>query len=138
MRSASKSEMAALSRAARALGSQADMARQLGFATRACVQPWFSNTRLVPPEYCVHIERLTGELGAAVSCEQLRTDVVWARIVDATWPFHAQGRPAVDLARMPLPVTAHATAVGRTAGARRKADRPPAAIRSTARAPIAR
>jgi DNA-binding transcriptional regulator YdaS (Cro superfamily) len=54
--------------------------------------------RQVPVERCPSIERATE---GAVTCEELRRDVTWARIPDAAWPWHKEGRPLLDVAAEP-------------------------------------
>ena len=50
--------------------------------------------RPTPMERCPDIERA---MGGAVTCEELRPDVVWQRVTDLDWP-HPQGRPCIDVA----------------------------------------
>lgn len=50
--------------------------------------------RRTPAEHCASIERaLSGE----ITVEQLRPDVRWHRVPDASWP-HPAGRPLIDVA----------------------------------------
>jgi hypothetical protein len=51
--------------------------------------------RGVPPDRCPAIERGTN---GRYTCEQLRPDVHWVRIPDPQWPWHAEGRPCIDVA----------------------------------------
>lgn len=46
----------------------------------------------VPESYCPGIEFA---VGGAVTCEELRPDIRWFRVVDAEWP-HTSGRPLID------------------------------------------
>jgi DNA-binding transcriptional regulator YdaS (Cro superfamily) len=50
----------------------------------------------VSAEGCAEIERATA---GAVTCEELRPDLQWQRMADAAWPWHAQGRPLLDVAK---------------------------------------
>lgn len=82
-------ELAALRRAADALGGQAALASACGYSDRRHVWPWFNTERRakgwrVPAEHCPAIERATREAAAAkqdpsliVTCEELRPDVAW-------------------------------------------------------------
>lgn len=92
-----RSEKSALNRAARVLGGQAALARVCGFADRRNVWPWFATDRRIPAEHCPAIELATD---GKVTCEQLRGDVVWARVHDTDWPG-ANGRPTIDVAKSP-------------------------------------
>lgn len=48
----------------------------------------------VPAERCPSIERASeGE----VACEELRGDLKWQRVADAAWPWHASGKPLLDV-----------------------------------------
>jgi DNA-binding transcriptional regulator YdaS (Cro superfamily) len=49
----------------------------------------------VSAEGCAEIERATD---GAVTCEELRPDLRWQRMADAGWPWHAAGRPLLDVA----------------------------------------
>lgn len=92
-------DRAALLRACEIMGGQAAMAAALGLADRRTVWPWFNTEgRRVPEEYCAELERLTSLRGQPVLSDELRPDVRWARVVDASWP-NAHGRPCVDVAR---------------------------------------
>lgn len=48
----------------------------------------------VSAEGCADIERATV---GAVTCEELRPDLQWHRIADAAWPWHANGRPLLEV-----------------------------------------
>lgn len=61
--------------------------------------------RPMPSDRCPAIERATE---GKVTCEELRPDVRWARIVDPTWP-HPNGRPAIDVAAPAVATTEPAT-----------------------------
>jgi len=54
--------------------------------------------RETPTEHCPGIERASG---GKLLCEQLRPDVLWHRVPDTAWPWHAQGRPLIDVTRQP-------------------------------------
>jgi DNA-binding transcriptional regulator YdaS (Cro superfamily) len=58
----------------------------------ALVSQWKTGARPVPEDRCPAIEHATE---GAVTCEELRPDVSWVRVPDATWP-HPGGRPLVD------------------------------------------
>lgn len=73
-------------------GSQTALARVAG-ALQQEVWHWL-NGRHVPDHRCPAIER---GLGGRITCEELRPDVRWARVPDATWP-HPSGRPTIDVA----------------------------------------
>lgn len=78
------------------LGGPTAVARMLGIKAPSVIG-WGGR---VPPDRCPAIERATG---GAVTCEQLRPDVVWTRVPDLAWPPHGregfpQGRPCIDVA----------------------------------------
>ncbi len=50
--------------------------------------------RQTPTERCPSIERATE---GRVTCEELRADVRWLRVLDPAWP-HPGGRPCLDVA----------------------------------------
>jgi hypothetical protein len=70
---------------------QLDLARQIG-VVGVLVNQWQSGKRRVPDTHCPAIELATE---GVVTCEELRPDVPWTRIPDATWP-HPKGRPLID------------------------------------------
>lgn len=78
-------------------GGHSAIARALGI-TRAAVSQWATGVRPIPEERCPAIECATS---GAVTCEELRPDVSWVRVLDAAWP-HPKGRPLVDHARPEL------------------------------------
>ena len=85
--------MLALDTAIKSAGGLANLARLLpGNPTVQRISNW--RARGVPPEECPAIERATS---GAVTCEELRPNVRWARIPDPSWP-HPSGRPVVDYA----------------------------------------
>lgn len=57
----------------------------------------FTGRRKLPPKYAPGIELASA---GRITCEQLRDDLVWVRVPDATWP-HAEGRPCLDFAALP-------------------------------------
>jgi len=78
-------------RAADAVGGQAAMAELLGYRDRRNVWPWINaDDRPVPAEHCPTIERASG-----VPVDELRRDLNWLRVPDASWP-HPEGRPVLD------------------------------------------
>lgn len=87
--------MSEIQAAVETAGSQAALAQMVG-VTQATVGEWVSGRRPVPRERCHEIERATN--GAAV-CERLRPDLAWLRVKDKAWPWHPEGRPALDVAR---------------------------------------
>lgn len=62
-----------LDKAARIVGTQAELARRLGISKGALNQ-WKDDGRRIPAEYCPAIER---ETAGAVRCEEMRPDVAW-------------------------------------------------------------
>jgi DNA-binding transcriptional regulator YdaS (Cro superfamily) len=73
--------------------------RQTWLANQIEAQPqlvwqWANGVKPVPADRCPGIERASD---GAVTCEEMRSDVRWARIPDSTWP-HAKGRPTIDVA----------------------------------------
>jgi DNA-binding transcriptional regulator YdaS (Cro superfamily) len=64
----------------------------------ALITQWCKGIRPAPADRAVAIELLTE---AAVTCEEMRPDVLWVRMRDRKWP-HPKGRPLVDL-RIPEP-----------------------------------
>ncbi len=58
--------------------------------------------RSTPPDRCAAIERATA---GKVTCEYLRPDVTWVRVVDPDWP-HPEGRPLLDVAAQTAPAVA--------------------------------
>ncbi len=67
-----------LERAIQAAGSMQALASQLG-VTKGAVFQWKLPNRKVPAAYCPTIERVTG-----VKCEELRPDVDWAYLRNAS------------------------------------------------------
>ncbi|MCA9180769.1 MAG: helix-turn-helix domain-containing protein [Planctomycetales bacterium] len=59
-------------------GSQAELARRIGVSTPQ-VNEWTKGQRPIPPTRCERIERATG---GAVTCEELRPDLMWTRDQD--------------------------------------------------------
>lgn len=75
--------------------------RQTTLAVEIDAQPqlvwqWANGVRQVPAERCHEIERATE---GAVTCEELRPDLEWARIADKSWPWHERGRPVLDVTK---------------------------------------
>lgn len=62
-----------IKRAAQIVGSQRELARQMG-VTPGRVCQWATTDRIIA-DYCPKIERITG---GQVRCEDLRPDVDWA------------------------------------------------------------
>lgn len=63
-----------LDKAARIVGTQAELARRLG-VTKGALNQWKDEGRGVPARHCPSIER---ETGGQVRCEELCADVDWA------------------------------------------------------------
>lgn len=61
------------------------------------VSQWKANERPVSLMHCCAIER---ETGGIVTVQDLRPDLIWARLPDPDWP-HPEGRPLLDTARLP-------------------------------------
>lgn len=74
-------------------GTGSQLASAIG-VPRVLVYQWAAGHRDVPDARCPAIERATGGL---LTCEQLRPDIHWHRVPDASWP-HPQGRPLIDVA----------------------------------------
>lgn len=79
------------------IGGTVAVARMAGVAPPSATA-W--RKRGIPPDRCPAIER--GSAGKA-TCEQLRPDVTWHRVPDADWPWHAAGRPLIDVTRQSVP-----------------------------------
>lgn len=73
-------------------GRHATIARALG-VSESLVTQWSRGAKPIPHERCPQIEAATDGI---LTCEQLRPDLVWIRLTDATWPHHACGRPLYD------------------------------------------
>jgi DNA-binding transcriptional regulator YdaS (Cro superfamily) len=58
------------------------------------VMEWIGRGR-IPTDRCPALERGTE---GRYTCEQMRPDISWARIPDAQWTWHPQGRPVIDVA----------------------------------------
>ncbi len=71
--------MIAIQKAVGIVGSQEKLANALGLKNYQNVQYWLRNG--VPVKYCPAIERLTC---GAVRCEDLRPDVDWAYLREAS------------------------------------------------------
>lgn len=88
--------MSAIRQAIQEAGSQSLLAALIG-VTQATVAEWATGRRPIPPDRCPDIERA---VEGAVSCEDLRDDVRWARVADERWPWHPEGRPLIDVAKL--------------------------------------
>lgn len=75
-------------------GAAAKLAKLLDVPP-ALISQWTADERprQVPAPRCVAIELATD---GAVTCEEMRPDVLWVRMRDRKWP-HPKGRPLVDL-----------------------------------------
>lgn len=74
-------------------GRQTWLAQQIE-AQPQLVWQWANGVKPVPADRCPGIERASD---GAVTCEELRSDVRWARVPDKGWP-HQEGRPTIDVA----------------------------------------
>lgn len=74
-------------------GTAAALARTIGVSPVMVVQ-WSSGAKSIPSDRCPALERASE---GKVTCEEMRPDVVWHRVPDATWP-HPDGRPLIDVA----------------------------------------
>ena len=74
-----------LQKAASILGSQAQLAREIG-ASPAMIHQWMHGIRPISAERCIDIERATG---GAVTCEELRPDLAdrWSYLRGTTTHF---------------------------------------------------
>lgn len=108
--------------------------RQTELAVALSAQPqlvgqWAKGDRPIPIDRRPAIEAATR---GAVRCEEMfpaqGQDAVWQRVSDAKWPWHPKGRPLLDVVRTdklpPVLIDGRVRKAARTAGARRKADRP--------------
>lgn len=83
----SRPDAESMSAFARELGLNADQVRQWRHG---------HDGRRPSPINCSAIESATK---GAVTCEELRPDLEWARIADKSWPWHKRGRPVLDVTR---------------------------------------
>lgn len=81
--------MMPIQKAAKVLHGLAALASQIG-ESQQTVSNW--KARGVPSARCPSIELATA---GVVTCEELRPDIRWVRILDKRWP-HPKGRPLVD------------------------------------------
>jgi DNA-binding transcriptional regulator YdaS (Cro superfamily) len=72
------------------MGGPAAVARMLGIKPPSVIG-WKGR---IPKERCPEIERSTE---GRYTVETLRSDIVWQRVPDPTWP-HPDGRPCIDVA----------------------------------------
>lgn len=75
-----------------------ELRRLIGAKSDAQVRQWRHKyaDRVPSPENCAAIEKATA---GKVTCEDLRKDVNWTRIPDASWPWHRKGRPLLDVTK---------------------------------------
>jgi DNA-binding transcriptional regulator YdaS (Cro superfamily) len=76
-------------------GRQTALAKAIGCPSQLVWQ-WASGERRVPEERCPAIEAATD---GAVTCEEMRDDIVWHRVADRSWRCHPKGRPLNDVTR---------------------------------------
>jgi len=74
-------------------GAQSKLAARIE-AQPQLVWQWANGVKPVPAERCTLVEQATE---GACSCEELRPDLRWHRVADPAWPWHADGRPLLDL-----------------------------------------
>lgn len=82
-------------------GRQTWLAQQIE-AQPQLVWQWANGVKPVPADRCPAIERASD---GAVTCEEMRGDVRWARVPDPSWP-HTNGRPTIDVAAPAADATA--------------------------------
>ena len=82
--------------AIKCVGSQSALAAALDIK-QPTVSEWVRHQRPVPHSLCPSIERATK---GAVTCEQLRPDLSWARIADKSWAADKRGRPVLDVTKV--------------------------------------
>lgn len=75
-------------------GAQTRLARQIN-AQPQLVWQWANGVKPVPADRVASIERASS---GQVTCEEVRPDLTWVRVPDVEWPWHALGRPLLDLA----------------------------------------
>lgn len=90
--------MTAIVEALRLAGGPSRLARELGVSAQA-VCFWRDGKRRLPPEACAGIERTTDGM---IACEALRPDLRWLRIADASWRWHEDGRPLVEVTQVAI------------------------------------
>lgn len=72
------------------LGGPTVVSRIVGLAV-----PTVHGWKRIPEWHCPAIEKAKRTEGVDISVEDMRPDIVWARVKDKTWP-HPKGRPAID------------------------------------------
>ena len=88
--------MNTLTRAIQAVGGTQSALAGLLDVTQPTISEWLRGERPIPADRCTEIEQATH---GAVTCEELRSDVQWARIPDKSWPWHKKGRPVIDVTK---------------------------------------
>lgn len=83
-------------------GRRASLAAALGVSPVMVSQwttaPEHAGAKRIPTDRRPDIEKATN---GQVTCESLGDDVRWVRKPDATWPWHPNGRPLLDIAFRP-------------------------------------
>jgi DNA-binding transcriptional regulator YdaS (Cro superfamily) len=82
----------AVARVVDLLGSQANLARELGYEDVRNVSPWTRGDRPFPPHHCVSIERATQ---GAVTRRDLRPDdwhLIWPELIEKDGVHCVQAR----------------------------------------------
>lgn len=90
-------------------GAMSDLGRLIG-APPQTIRDWSIGRRLVPDYWCPTIEIATS---GAVTCESLRSDLLWLRAKDPSWP-NPNGRPTRDF---PLRLSIHSSSAGQASTA---------------------
>ena len=98
----------------RELGGVPEIARALNIKPPS-VYGWAGR---IPPERCPDLEKWKG---GAITCEQMRPDIRWYRIPDASWIYHPVGRPVRDVSIGLIEAAATSTAADTSTGAAQQA-----------------
>lgn len=64
--------------------------------------------RGVPADRCPTLERMSE---GRFPCEEIRPDVIWVRVPDPAWRWHAAGRPLIDVTLPGRPASMRAVEV---------------------------
>jgi DNA-binding transcriptional regulator YdaS (Cro superfamily) len=95
MTAPTKLQLAAVRRAIALIGGPTKVATLLGLSgNRPLGTVWKWQLDGVPARYCPALERLTS---GAVTCERLQPHLRWVRVPSDEWPWHADGRPLLDV-----------------------------------------
>ncbi len=69
------------------------VAEQMGLHEQYLYQ-CITGRRKLPEAHCPPLERATE---GRIKCEDIRPDITWVRVKDKSWPWHAKGKPLVDV-----------------------------------------